>query len=518
LLTVQSLLDELDLDLAAGAEAAAAPVRWVHISELEDPTPWLSGGELMLTTGIPLDSAAKQRSFVRLLADSNLAGLGFGTGFSHRKIPKALTDEAEKRGFPLFEVPYSTPFIAITEKAFARLVNEQYEVLQRGIAVQRRLERLVLEERGLEEIAATIASAVGGTVAVLDGRGERLAGRGFRRQLSADAIGAIRKEALSHASDGHPFVPAHPSVAGRALAHPVISPGGGPPQAWVVIVRDSGGLGDFERLILQQAVAVVALELMRRRVARETERRLAGDVLAGALGGRMEASELRRRLEPFGIGEEAAVLVFSLDHPAAAVGALERALAADACPAVVAPHSIGSRERLCAVVDASDRDPIDVAADARKALSPDRGAVRAAASRPASPERLRHSFHEARCALEATAFGNGSAPEVASWRDLGAFTLLLSIQDDEALHLYCDSVLGPIEQGDEEYGGELLRSLEAFIEQNGQWEKAAREVFCHRHTLRYRMRKIEELTGRDLSRAHDRIEFWLALRARELVG
>ena len=117
----------------------------------------------------------------------------------------------------------------------------------------------------------------------------------------------------------------------------MISPGGGPPQAWVVIVRDSGGLGDFERLILQQAVAVVALELMRRRVARETERRLAGDVLAGALGGRMEPTELRRRLEPFGIGEEAAVLVFSLDDPAAAGGALERALAADACPAVVAP-------------------------------------------------------------------------------------------------------------------------------------------------------------------------------------
>ncbi len=85
-------------------------------------------------------------------------------------------------------MPYSTPFIAITEKAFARLVNEQYEVLQRGIAVQRRLERLVLEERGLEEIVATIASAVGGTVAILDARGERLAGRGFRRELSAEAV------------------------------------------------------------------------------------------------------------------------------------------------------------------------------------------------------------------------------------------------------------------------------------------------------------------------------------------
>jgi purine catabolism regulator len=519
MLTVQSLLDELGLDLAAGADAAAAPVRWVHISELQDPTPWLSGGELMLTTGIPLDTAAKQRAFIRILADRNLAGLGFGTGFSHKSLPKALVDEAEKRGFPLFEVPYSVPFIAITEKAFAKLVNEQYEVLQRGVAVQRRLERLVLEERGLEEIAATVASAVGGTVAILDARGERLAGRGFRRQLSAEAIKGIRKEALSHAGDGHPFVPTHPTVAGRALAHPVISPGGGPPQAWVVIVRDSGGLGDFERLILQQAVAVVALELMRRRVARETERRLAGDVLAAALGGRMDPTELRRRLEPFGIGEEAAVLVFSLANPDEAVAPLEAALAADSCAAVVAPHSTGGRELLCAVIDCVDRDPVEVAAKARSALARERGAVRAAASRPAPPERLRHSFHESRCALEATAFDNGAAPDVASWRDLGAFTLLLSIQDDDALNLYCDSVLGPIEGGDnEEYGGELLRSLEAFIEQNGQWERAARQVYCHRHTLRYRMRKVEELTGRDLSRAHDRIEFWLALRARELVS
>ena len=434
MLTVQSLLDEVGLELAAGEGAAEAPLRWVHISELADPTPWLRGGELMLTTGIPLDTAAKQRAYIRLLAEHNLAGLGFGTGFSHKKLPKALLEEARKRDFPLFEVPYSTPFIAITEKAFARLVNEQYEVLQRGIAVQRRLERLVLEERGLEEIVATIASAVGGTVAILNGRGERIAGRGFRRELSAEAVNAIRDEALSHTADGHPFVPTHPSVAGRALAHPVISPGGGPPQAWVVMVRDSGGLGDFERLILQQAVAVVALELMRRRVARETERRLAGDVLAGALGGRLDPSELRRRLEPFGIGDEAAVLVFDLDDPAAAEPALERALAADACPAVVAPHSSGRRELLCAVVDAADRDPVDLAGEARKALIKERGAVRAAASRPAPPEDLRHSFHEARCALEATAFSeNGAAPDVASWRDLGAFTLLLSIQDDDAL-------------------------------------------------------------------------------------
>ena len=106
---------------------------------------------------------------------------------------------------------------------------------------------------------------------------------------------------------------------------------------------------------------------------------------------------------------------------------------------------------------------------------------------------------------------------LATYRDLGSFQLLLSLQDDDALRLFCDSILGPIEESEGVYGGELMRSLEAFIECNGQWERAAKALFCHRHTLRYRIRRVEELTGRSLDSARDRIDFWLALRGRELV-
>jgi purine catabolism regulator len=106
---------------------------------------------------------------------------------------------------------------------------------------------------------------------------------------------------------------------------------------------------------------------------------------------------------------------------------------------------------------------------------------------------------------------------LSTYRDLGSFQLLLSLQDDEALRLFCDSILAPIEEGEGAYGGELMRSLEAFIECNGQWERAARQLYCHRHTLRYRIRRVEELTGRSLDSARDRIDFWLALRGRELI-
>ena len=172
------------------------------------------------------------------------------------------------------------------------------------------------------------------------------------------------------------------------------------------------------------------------------------------------------------------------------------------------------------MVDAADGEPVGTARRAREALAggPGRNGVRARGQPPC--------VGQPRCAAPSTRPAarsrrrrspTGDVPEVASHRDLGAFTLLLALQDDDALRLYSDGLLEPIERTEGEYGGELLRSLEAFIENNGNWERAARQLYCHRHTLRYRIRKIEELTGRDLGRATDRIELWLALRARELV-
>jgi purine catabolism regulator len=377
-LTVESLIGELGLELVSGQESAHAHVRWVHSTELTDPTPWLKGGELLLTTGMQLDSAKVQRELIDRLADHEIAGLGFGTGFAHKRVPAALVTAARRRAFPLFEVPYELPFIAITERAFGQLVNERYEMLQRNMV---------------------------------------------------------------------------------------------------------------------------------------------GDVLAEALTGHLYPEDLQARLRPFGIGERVAVLAFELADPSVAAAAVERMLERDGIPNLVAIRT----GLLCAVVDAegpsksAPLEPIELARTIRGELSARFGEVRAAASRIAATHSLRMSFHEARCALEAVRLRNGDAPDVASYADLGAFQLLLSLQDDDALNSYCRSVLGPIEQGEGEYGDELVRSLDVFIEHNGHWEKAANALYCHRHTLRYRIRRIEQLTGRDFSNARDRIEFWLALRGRELA-
>lgn len=377
-LTVESLIGELGLELVSGQESAQAHVRWVHSTELPDPTPWLKGGELLLTTGIQLTGPKVQRELVERLADHDIAGLGFGTGFAHRRLPAALVTAARSREFPLFEVPYELPFIAITERAFARLLDERYELLQRTMV---------------------------------------------------------------------------------------------------------------------------------------------GDVLAEVLTGHLYPEDLQARLRPFGIGEQVAVLAFRLADASAGAAVVERILTRERVPSLVAIRA----GLLCAVIDpdgapgTAPLEPLELARAIRAELAGRFGDVRAAASRATATHSLRMAFHEARCALEAVRLRNGSAPEVASYADLGAFQLLLSLQDDDALSSYCRSVLDPIERGEGEYGDELVRSLDVFIEHNGHWEKAANALFCHRHTLRYRIRRIEQLTGRDFSNARDRIEFWLALRGRELA-
>jgi purine catabolism regulator len=546
-LTVESLLSELGLDLASGHESAGARVRWVHSTELVDPTPWLSGGELLLTTGLQLDKPKAQRELIERLKERGIAALGFGTGFTHERLPPALLTTARKLQFPVFEVPYELPFIAVTERAFTHLAGQQFETLRRSMAIQERLERLVLEQRGLTEVVRATAGAIGGVAGVLDAHGEELAWHAHVRPLSDNERQAIARE-VRHAGAGAtvgaggvgaaagvglggagrrvsansgvsaaagavaPIEPHLPRWPGRVLALPVVARDRAVPHAWLVGASVKGELGDFERLILRQAVTVVALELMHMRIERDTERRLAGDVLAEALTGRLHPEELQARLLPFGIGEQAAVLAFALRDPDAAAPVLERALARADAHGLVATRA----GLLCAVIDGAGVDPIAVARRARAELQSNAGEVRASASRPAPTHSLRLSFHEARCALEAVRLQNGASPEVASHRDLGAFQLLLSLQDDDALISYCRGVLGPVEQGEGDYGDELLRSLDVFIEHNGHWEKAAAALYCHRHTLRYRIRRVEQLTGRDFSKARDRIEFWLALRGREL--
>jgi purine catabolism regulator len=71
---------------------------------------------------------------------------------------------------------------------------------------------------------------------------------------------------------------------------------------------------------------------------------------------------------------------------------------------------------------------------------------------------------------------------------------------------------------DELKSSQLVESVRAFIGCGGRWERGADVLGIHRHTLRYRVRQVEDLLGRDLASAEERMEVWLALKALDVLN
>jgi PucR family transcriptional regulator, purine catabolism regulatory protein len=500
----------LPLRLLAGEGDAGLPIRWVHASELEDPTPWLKGGELILTTGMGVGStAAAQRAYVRRLVQAGVAGLGFGLGFGHTRVPKALVSEADTSGVPLFEVPYPVPFIAITEAVFTRILAEQYDTLQRAVDAEHVLTRAVLEGEGIDGIVRSLAGVVGGWAVLLDLHGLALAAT--NRAVSA-RIQRVWDEIQTSRPSG-----AHFSLTLLDRGHHVwIQPVGaqGRVEAFLAVGKPEQP-SQLDRIVAGHALSLVAVELAKARAVADAERRLQGDFFGELMRGQLDSAEAVRGLVRFGFERDARVVAVAIEGVEPGVEPEELALAA-------ADH----RSRVPGgFLVSANRDGIDLLvpeqpepdlAELAKALGARVGAeLRAGGGSPVSPGDVSRSLREAGYALRVCRLEGW--PQ-AGFGDLGTYRLLLSMADPDVLRAFADALLAPLDAYDRTQDGELLRSLHAFLQHNARWETAAAQLFVHRHTLRYRMRKVEELTGRDLGSSFDRMEFWLALRARDLLA
>jgi purine catabolism regulator len=512
-LTVRDIVSipGMPLRVLAGDRALERPVRWVHSSELEDPTAWLRGGELILTTGMGVGATpAKQRAYVGRLVEADVAGLGFGLGFGHDKTPTALVTEAEKRGFPLFEVPYPVPFIAITEAVFTRLAVEQYDTLQRAVDAEHVLTRAVLEGRGMDGIGRSLADVVNGWALLLDLHGMALVSTGTeadeRRERIWDAIRDARPDAGSFSLtmlDAGDHVWIQPVGAqGRVEAFLAV---GTPEQP-----------AQIDRIVAGHALSLFAIELATSRAVAEAERRLQGDFFDELVRGELVVADASRGLARFGFESDAKVSVTAIE-PIADDGPDPVALAAaatDQCARLDSGFLVSAHAGRISVL-LPDRPGDDL-----KGFVKDLGLrvdaeLRAGTGGPVGAEEVGRSFREARYALQVCRLERW---DYAGFEELGTYRLLLSMTQPDALRAFADALLAPLERHDAEHRGALVASLQAFLQHNARWETAAAELSVHRHTLRYRMRKVEELTGRDLASSLDRMEFWLALRARDLLA
>ena len=512
--TVQRLLERprLGLTVVGGERGVCNPIRFPHISELTDPTPWLSGGELLLTTGMALgDSPEEQRAYLERLHAAGLAGLGFGVGFRFSRTPDELRAEADRRGFPLLEVPYPVPFIAITEAVASMLASERLREAQMSAEIHERLATLISEGVGPADVLDVVVGLAGGWAVVFDPRGRPLARAQADRGAAPDPRevwsglppSVARGRGTATAADYGPH--------GTRVALAV--PAGRRHEA-VLVFGKPARLEQRDRIVVRHAVTVLGLLLAARRSVIEAERRIAGDLLSDALSGRLAGPQLARRLELAGFPAGSSLTALVIE-PGPGADADEVAWEADA---ILTARAEASRTavtggRVAAVVAGEDPRSLAEAITGEMGASPAvETTLRVGVGNEVRPTGIRDSYLSALFALRA-------APElrIASARELGAFPLLLGAQPRPVLEGFVTSVLGPLVERDRDRSSELVESLRAYLAAAGRWEAGSQALGIHRHTLRYRMRQVETLLGRDLSSAEDRLELWLALKALEVL-
>jgi len=188
---------ELQLRLVWADEAAGArPWGWVHSSDLTDPTPFLSPGDALLTTGTQWSNDDDIAPWVARLAAAGVPAVGFGTEVIRDGTPDALTEACAAHGIALLEVPYRTPFIAVARAVADLDAEERYARVRWTLETQRAIAVAALKPAGLGAVVAELARRIGAEAGIVGAGLGGVLGAANGSVLGATPPNAVLGEAL----------------------------------------------------------------------------------------------------------------------------------------------------------------------------------------------------------------------------------------------------------------------------------------------------------------------------------
>lgn len=551
--------DALGLRLLGGEDELDRGVRGVMTTDLRDPSRYLSGGELVLTglawRRVPEDS----EPFVRLLAGAQVAGLAAGEA-ELGDVPDDLVQACLRHRLPLFAVNESVAFATITEYVVRQVSGERAGDLAAVVDRHRRLMTSGPAGGGPDAVLDLLGSDLDLRAWVLSPTGRQIAGvgEGLRPEVGA----ALAGEHLAAVRHGRRAP--HRAVA-RGMTYSLfpirnVGRGAGTPAVrdvregvlsdWLLAVEADAADWPAARLDLLQGVTqLIAVERDRREAARTVRRRLAQEVLELVQTGAAPA-EIAARLRVaapvllpgLGSAPHWQVVVARVDwgdDPSVETGQVTQSLleeilvdpaaaGQDSADRIAVAHSGEEAIALVPLPAVSlgglDDDPppaetglhADVLLESVRApltagLADDGRLTLGVSAAVHSAEGLRGALEEARHARRVAAARPGRVC-AAGHHELASHVLLLPFVPDDVRRAFTARLLDPLRDYDRRHRAELIPTLEAFLDSDGSWTRCAGRLHLHVNTLRYRVGRIEQLTGRDLSRLEDKLDFFLALR------
>ncbi|WLW57429.1 PucR family transcriptional regulator [Streptomyces sp. YU58] len=502
--------------VVTGVPQLDRPVRWVHITELTDPASFLKGGELVLTTGMPLpQDGAGVRRYVDELADVGAAALVIELVRRYHRPPDALVDACRLRGLPLVTLAKDVNFLEVTQVVHALLLGNQAEAMRRTQRIHEAFTALTLRGAGPEDVVRAAAEMCGRTVVL-----ENL----VHQALICEPSGSTVEEALTDWEERSRATGADGRTTARGPAEWLTAPVEYQGERWGRVVMlparaDGPAPGPEDVTVLERtAMALTVARLIHPTPWERTAHRSALRDLVEQR--HRSAEDARARCTALGLPADRDRFVAALvelrtagegTEPEAGLFRELRAVGVSALVGELAPGRLGV---LLALRPAQPWRPV-VERLCGLALRLDPRAVVTVGSEVTDLSDTARSFREAARVAEATPPGQ-PLPADRSFHelsDVGLPRLLYALREDTRIQEYAEHQLGRLIDHDTQHGTDLLTTLRHYLDAAGNKTTAARRGGLSRETMYQRLRVVERLLDRDLESGAQRTELHVALTA-----
>jgi purine catabolism regulator len=538
-------LDALkDARILAGEEGLDRKVTSVTVGEVPDIAEWLSGGEMVLTTLFAVKGdPERQREFCTTVMMADAAALFVKTTRFIEHLPADVIELADKRKFPIVEVPQNLRWTRLMQDATEVIINRQASLLERSRSIHRSLLGVVIRGGGWQDLADEVSRLLERRVVVLDSALEVLGASKDLPMNLTDLRAHLERpevrESFSKKGEGQTLF----RLAGEGLpamfALPIVT--SHTRLGYVCAFTEAEDLPNNDVVVLENAATIAALQMAQDRVRFETEVRLKGDFVDDVVsGGSRDGDSLVHRGAFLGcdLSQGATVILLGVDefdglvsrkdwgpdeldrrveqfftHCSRFVSSSEPlSLASLKSGKVVVfvcgktGHAAGALKKLAGALQSLGRTVADLSVS-----------VGIGGFTP-SADQMARGYQEALVALKVARRLNGPGSTL-HFDDVGTYRLLLDAceRDPDAIHVLYEDTIGPIDRYDQASGTQLTETLVVFFRNNESLTQTAADLFAHRHTIRYRLEKIAEISGLSVFQTEHKERLGLGLKARSLL-
>lgn len=499
-------LSVLLADPALGLRQIAGPaedrrVSTVGTTEIEDPSPYLVGGELLLTAGVrlPLDAEGID-TYVRQVVAAGVSALGFGVAPVHEEVPPELVTACDRHALPLLRIPPATPFVAVGRAAYAAIAEVRNRELREISRAQSALAAAAARPDALRAVLDRLGAHTGAWTVLYDAHGNELFSAGPRpAPPTPERLRDLAIRTRRTATRSAPAAAADHQDGTHLTVHTL-------PGADATTTPRTLTLGQaatrpptpVHRQITSTATVLLAL-LTSPRHALGTDTHSAGALVRLMLGATPEA--VAPALTPTArTGASHWIVVHGRGNSTLPPPGEDPAQLATLGTALGTPYLYVDGADLKALVPSAPNTRPEAPAQAAE-LGWTLGF-----STPVPPSDLPHADRQAERALQRAIAEQ--LPFTVHTTD--PLTVHALIPPSDARDL-ARTRFAPLEEAGAPGAPVLLDTLRTWLTLHGSWDRTAATLQVHRNTVRHRLARVSELLGVDLQDPGVRMELWFAL-------